>query len=444
MISLPPRWHKVIRDLWNSKGRTLLVVLSIAIGVFAFGGLFVAQRVGVPDMAAQFHEITPSNITISLAEFDDDLVNWVKRQPGVNDAQAHVSYAMTVLNTEKPYSIVLYGSDNFTGMHINRIKPVAGDWPPHKGDILIERTTADRANLGIGDTLILRNDVGKEYRLRISGIVHDLDVMPATLRPVLAGYISLDTLEILNLPRAYNRLDIVLSDEITGGIPTDNSVQAQEARSQAIAQQADRLEKELRRRGLRVTSVSVRRSGQHWSTDIVSGLSVILIGMGLFSLILSGFLVVNIISSLLAQQKRQIGMMKVVGGTAGQVTGVYLVTVAAFGILALALAIPGALWLGYLLLNYISVRYLNFDLRSFYIPPDVLALEIAVGLFVPLLAALAPIVSGTRLTAAQAISDVAVLGRASLFDLALARVRGLPGRPRWRCETRSGTKPGWC
>ena len=32
-----PRWNKVLRDLWGNKVRTLLVALSIAIGVFAVG-----------------------------------------------------------------------------------------------------------------------------------------------------------------------------------------------------------------------------------------------------------------------------------------------------------------------------------------------------------------------------------------------------------------------
>ena len=34
---LKPRWRKVLGDLWSNKTRTLLVVLSIAVGVFAVG-----------------------------------------------------------------------------------------------------------------------------------------------------------------------------------------------------------------------------------------------------------------------------------------------------------------------------------------------------------------------------------------------------------------------
>ena len=34
---LSPRWRKVLGDLWSNKTRTILVVLSIAVGVFAVG-----------------------------------------------------------------------------------------------------------------------------------------------------------------------------------------------------------------------------------------------------------------------------------------------------------------------------------------------------------------------------------------------------------------------
>ena len=44
--------------------------------------------------------------------------------------------------------------------------------------------------------------------------------------------------------------------------------------------------------------------------------------LGSLSLFLSGFLVVNTISAMVAQQIRQIGMMKAVGARAGQVLGV--------------------------------------------------------------------------------------------------------------------------
>ena len=36
-----PRLHKIIRDVWDNKPRTILTVLAITVGVFAFGGMFI-------------------------------------------------------------------------------------------------------------------------------------------------------------------------------------------------------------------------------------------------------------------------------------------------------------------------------------------------------------------------------------------------------------------
>lgn len=37
---LRPRWRKVLRDVWYNRSRTVIVVLSIAVGVFAVGMIF--------------------------------------------------------------------------------------------------------------------------------------------------------------------------------------------------------------------------------------------------------------------------------------------------------------------------------------------------------------------------------------------------------------------
>ena len=45
-----PRWRKVLRDIWGNKSRTTLVVLAIAVGVFAFGGMFMTRDVLIANM----------------------------------------------------------------------------------------------------------------------------------------------------------------------------------------------------------------------------------------------------------------------------------------------------------------------------------------------------------------------------------------------------------
>ena len=82
--------------------------------------------------------------------------------------------------------------------------------------------------------------------------------------------------------------------------------------------------------------------------DSIQTMLMLLGVLGFLSLGLSGFLVVNTISALLAQQVRQIGIMKAIGGRRGQIAGMYLGMVLVFGFLSLFIAVPlGALgaWL---------------------------------------------------------------------------------------------------
>src|SRR5690606_38325983 len=98
---------------------------------------------------------------------------------------------------------------------------------------------------------------------------------------------------------------------------------------------ANDLQRDLQRNGTRAGSVRVRESDKHWASDIMGGIATILVIVGLGSLFLSGFLVVNTISGLLMQQKRQIGIMKVIGASRPQIIGIYLVMVVSLGLMAL-------------------------------------------------------------------------------------------------------------
>ncbi len=86
-----PRWRKVLADLWESRSRTLLVVASIAVGVFAIGMIVSAYGVLAEDINLSFAAVHPANIEISMDPFHEDLVRIVERVPGVTDAEGRAS-----------------------------------------------------------------------------------------------------------------------------------------------------------------------------------------------------------------------------------------------------------------------------------------------------------------------------------------------------------------
>jgi len=116
---MSPRWKKVIRDLASNKSRTAMVVLAIAVGVFAFGSIFVTREVMLADMDSQYRAVNASSITLSISAFDDDLVRWAGRQDGVTGAQGRSTFMTKLVQNGSFRNLDLYCYDDYDDLHMN-------------------------------------------------------------------------------------------------------------------------------------------------------------------------------------------------------------------------------------------------------------------------------------------------------------------------------------
>jgi putative ABC transport system permease protein len=203
------------------------------------------------------------------------------------------------------------------------------------------------------------------------------------------GYITADTLEWLGFERYFNQLHIVVEENTTD-----------KDHIQAVA---DLVQDKIEKGGRTVYWIWIPDPGDHPASESLDPMMLILGVLGTLSLFLSGSLVINTISALMAQQIRQIGIMKAIGARIGQVVQMYVAMVLAFSLLSLLIAVPLGALVAYLFTGFLA-NLVNFDLLGFRIPPQALALEAAVGLLVPLLAALYPILSGARISVREALS----------------------------------------
>src|SRR4029077_8214454 len=106
----------------------------------------------------------------------------------------------------------------------------------------------------------------------------------------------------------------------------------------------DQVKAKLERAGVTVFGSYVAIPGRHPANDLLQGFFLVLGFIGALALVVSGFLVVNTVSAILAQQTRQIGVMKAIGARNDQIAGIYLALVLAYAVLSLMVALPiGAL-----------------------------------------------------------------------------------------------------
>ena len=194
-----------------------------------------------------------------------------------------------------------------------------------------------------------------------------------------------------------------------------------------VEQVAGQIRNKIENSGRAVFFTLVFKPGKHWADDTMQAMLLLLGVLGALSLLLSGFLVTNTITSLLTQQVRQVGIMKAVGAQANQIVGMYLTTVVVFGALALFVAVPLGV-VGARALSAFTAQLLNFEIGGYSLPSRVLALEVAAGLLVPVVAALYPVIGGTRITVRQAISSYGLGGGGpgrGRIDRLVERVQGL-------------------
>ncbi len=80
---LSPRWRKILRDLWGNKVRTLLVALSIAVGVFAIGVVTQTFSTVSDELNVEYPKSNPAHATMGVESFDESLVDTVRHFEGV-------------------------------------------------------------------------------------------------------------------------------------------------------------------------------------------------------------------------------------------------------------------------------------------------------------------------------------------------------------------------
>lgn len=403
------RWYKVINDLRSNGTRTVLIVLSIAVGLFAIGAIVNARVILSRDLAQGYAAIAPSSGVVRTAQtFDEDLVRSVRQMRGVQeaDARAHLAVRFQVKRNgghaaaagadtvSRWRDLQLFAVPDYDQMRVNKIQPHAGAWPPPQHEILIERSGMELIGAQVGDQVMIEISDRKARALTIAGTVHDLAQPPSPIDGAVYGYVSFDSLEWLGQPRGLNELHIVARNA--------HSASKTEA-LRVIGQVKDKLEKS----GYTIPLSMTVEPGQLPLNDLLQAILMLLGALGVLSLFLSVFLIVNTVSALVTQQIRHVGVMKAVGARGGQIVLMYLTLALTYGLLALALAIPLGV-VGARALSGLMAGYFNFDLTRLYAPPQAVALQVVVGLLVPVLAALYPILSVLRVTAADAISNYGI------------------------------------
>ena len=412
-------WHKVWRDLWHNKFRTILIVLSTAVGVFALGLVFGLSGIMRTRTTEDYQAINPDHVNwYWISTFDQEVVETILRMPGVADAEGDARDSFRwKLEGETDWrdgTGILVARADYEAQHMNRVELVDGAWPgrsPTKRALAVGQRSSQHFGIPLGATVVV--EFGRsERRLAVEGMVRHLGDLPPLPGSDPLFFATPETFAWLTgQEEGFHQLHVRLESFSEDGA------------NEAAEQITDRLEG----MGLWVSGYQVSDPEVHPAQETFDTIFLILTVLGALSLGLSGFLITNMMNATVAQQVWQIGVMKTVGATGGRVLRVYLTTALAYALLAVLLAVPLGALAAYLLAS-VLLTMLNIATGAFRVMPGAVGIQLAVGVVVPLLAALVPVIGGMRITPHQAISNYG-LGAgfgSNWLDRLVGRIRRLP------------------
>ncbi len=413
------RWSKVWRDLQLHPARTALVILAMVVGLAGAGSVLDTWALMRQVTREEYRASRPASATLRVDALDAALVADVRARPGLSAVQARrtVNGAVRRNGETVTRSLVLFALDDFADNRIGKVVSESGSWPPPDGALVLERSSLEFSGMAEGDSVVVQVGDHAATVLPVTGVSRDVGLPPGWMEHIVYAFATPATLAQLGASPTFNELQLVVRDTT---LDRDGV--------RAVAYEVKRY---LESRGRTVTNVDVPEPGQHQHAAQIDSLLFTQGAFGLLALVLSGVLVINLIAAMLAGQVREIGVMKTIGASTGQLSGMYYVMALLLGVVASAIAIPLAAYIGRTYADF-TADLLNFSTTGFAIPRGAYALQLAVGLVFPLLAASIPVRRGCRIPVSVALRDVGISapggpGPDSLFTRSTARFAALSG-----------------
>ena len=385
------RWRKVMLDLWGNKTRTLLVISAIAVGVFAIGFIASAQAILIRELQRDYQNLNAAAAYVFTEPFDDRLVESVAQIPGITSvAGGRTIRARVAVGNGEWRTLVLSLIPDDSEMEIDRILPVEGAWGDRRGTVVIEHLSLGYISAEIGDTIVLDlgNDTIKE--LTIAGTSYDNSVPAGDIAGIGFGYISQDTFARLGQGAFYTELGFRVDDELLNLAD--------------VQMMTERVKEKVERSGREIYGTRTPPPGEHWAEEIIETLILLFFAFGGIILFLAGFLVVNTVTALITQQMQQIGVMKLVGAQRLQIMSMYIIMVVLYGLIALAIGIPSGVAMGRAAVD-LATTQLNVTVDDQSVPFSVIGFQMLIGILIPILAALWPVLNGVGTTTQKALNS---------------------------------------
>ena len=391
---LPLLLTKTVRDLRHRGLRSLLTLLGIVVGVAGVVAISYTARNLAAAQAAVYFDASQYDLAVSAREVSPTVRNVLERLDNVAVVEGRVYDFTRAAGDDRAARWVdlrLIGVADFGAMQVNRVELVEGRFPG-PGEVALDAASRSLLPLRIGDTLYARHSSGERpVGLRVVGYTRT----PA----------SVDA-SILNQATAYAP---IADARRTRGIAGDNRLLFRLADPKEAGATAAKVGRALGQRGVAVSAVRVRDPQTQEGRRELETLLLLLAVFSTVGAVLSGFLVGNTVAAIMAEEMRQVGIMKSLGAGRRRLVRAYLLPALVLGAAGTLLGLPAGIVGGDALGRYLGGK-LSLELPAFSPSLREAALAAVVGLGVPVVAAVVPAWRGAGTPVSDLVRSYGIAG----------------------------------
>lgn len=399
-------WKLVRRNIAATKGRLLLMLLSIVLGVsFVSGSFLLADSLraifgditetAFAGVDAQVRgtegELSTGNEAVRIPE---SVFDTVAALPEVEYAEATLGAVFQIFTIDengdpnRPQGPPVFAS-SWGGPSVASSFSLREGVAPIGDQIAIDGAQAEAASIAVGDMIAVSGPgIEDLLMVEVSGIVTFGET--DALAGAYFNLFELSTMQkLMGTPGVIDGVFVNGEDDVAN----DTLI---EALTTAIADQP----------GLEAvagSTVAEEQSGEF--NEIIGIIGNVLLGFALVVLFVSVFIIYNTFAILIGQRIRQFGLLRSIGMTGDQLTGMVLIEALIIGVIASLLGLVGGIGVASMLKALFAAGGGEFPDGPLLFKPRTIIVVFVLGIGVTVLSALFPSVVAQRIPALAALRD---------------------------------------
>ncbi len=418
------QWRKITGDFRQHALQVSLISLVIILGTAGVVGALNARAVLQREIDRSFAAARSPDLAIYVDRVEPSMIETVRTHEDVADADARrVLLTRSAGATNDWIATRLVILPDFTKQKVGVVHTHNAAWPDGDSGVFIEQSSWALLGLKIGESLRVRTPGGGTVSVPVAGLVHDAAVAPGFQERVVYAYVTPSVARQLGQDGTFDHITVRINN-----------------RSTDVMRLGTELNEMLTEQGVTPRRIEGLPKTHPHAVLMATMLRVLGV-LAIMAFVCSSALAAYVVSLWMKREVRQIGIMKTIGATSGQLAFQYLALVLPVVVMSACLALPVGGMFGDFLVRYNEVN-LNIDVGSWSAPRQMLLLEFVLSVAIPLLAMAAPVVRAARMSAREAIQDPGITGQAAPRSN-VARLVHVPGSRQWTFALRNLFRRPW-